>query len=83
MKTTALENLRKHFAENSLTQLKEEWAEIEKIFTVGPKALEYINFINSNKACTIERSPIQNEFNFSKNITPDFPGYYFLRNIAI
>ena len=78
-----LVKLREHFEKTPFDQLKAEWEKVEKMGFQGPKAFEYIDYICEFHSPTAERSCLPDGLLIPQNITPNFSGYFFLRNIAI
>lgn len=77
-----LEQLKKYIRDTKPEDLKKEWEKIEKLGFTGPKAFEYIEFLDDNYKLLLPGFCNQKKVNVPENMTPNFSGSLFLLNIA-
>jgi len=83
MRTEMLDRLREHFNNTPLELLQEEWKQVEQMGFGGPKAYEYVDFLCKFYSPPVTSSCLPDNICIPKNITSNFSGYFFFRNIAI
>lgn len=77
-----LEQLKKYIQDTKPEELKKEWEKIEQLGFTGPKAFEYIEFLNDNYKLYLPQFCNPKGVNVPENMTPNFSGSFFLLNIA-
>lgn len=82
MENSWIEELRQHLKNEDKAKLKQDWAEVEALKLQGPNAREYVEFLCRHYSaeigpCTLEETEVKS------NLTSNFSGSFFFRNIAV
>lgn len=77
MRSTMLERVREYLRNTDPVILKKEWAEIEQMQLKGPKAFEYIQYVNNFYSVPISDCYFE-EVITPENMTPKYSEFFFV-----